>query len=331
MSKLPGVRVPCRVSFRTASPVLAAPVALSLALGACAPEQLTNVTSLHPISADGVPRLETDTSARAASLSNTTRTASITPALDPTSPPLAMAQPPPSGAGAASSPNGALAKARQLRGSGNKSEALALLDEAAKKADNDPAITAERGLLALEIGQLPKARALLEKAVAAAPGDWRLRSALGAALASAGQHPDAQQQFAKALELAPDNPAILNNLALSYALDGKHDQAEGLLRRAASEQSAPPQTRQNLALLLGLNGASDEAQKISESTLPPVQARANVSYLKELTTKPTRNIAQGPKPAVGPAEPSQPVRAAKAHTGLEEPVYRLGGPSGNSE
>jgi Flp pilus assembly protein TadD len=176
----------------------------------------------------------------------------------------------------------AIAKARQLRTNGDLKGAMDTLTTAAEASPTDTGLMRERGLLALEMGQIDEAKGLLKKADSSSAPDWRIKSALGSAYAASGDQPAAQKEFAAALTLAPDHPSILNNLALSYALDGKHEQAEKLLRRAATSKGAATKARQNLALLLGLSGNIDEARHVSEAALPAEQANANISYLERL-------------------------------------------------
>lgn len=212
----------------------------------------------------------------------------------------------------------AIRQARELRQAGKKAEALGLLDKAAG-ADKDVALIAERGLTALELGQVEKAEKLLARAQDAKRPDWRLQSAYGAALSANGKQQDAQAQFAKALANAPDQPSILNNLALSYALDGKHDEAEKILRQAAT-RSSDPQAKQNLALILGLKGKTNEAKVIAESTLPADKARSNVAYFDRL--------AKGSS-AVSRADAVEtaPMRAASYDSAREDkPIMQLGAP-----
>ena len=54
------------------------------------------------------------------------------------------------------------------------------------------------------------------------------------------------------------------------------------LRRAAAHPPVDPRVRQNLALVIGLQGRFAEAETIARADLPPVQAAANVAYLKEV-------------------------------------------------
>lgn len=198
----------------------------------------------------------------------------------------------------------AIAEARKLRDDGRKTAALARLDAAAEKAGTDRALDKERGLLALDVGQVKKAVTLLRRAHDPKNPDWRVLSGLGAALSASGKQQEAQAQLTKALELAPEHPSILNNLALSYALDGKHDKAESLLRKASAHKGSSTLSRQNLALLVGLNGNVEEARRMSEGALPATAVRANVGYLERL--KSGKQISR--------AEPEAPasIRAASA-------------------
>lgn len=210
----------------------------------------------------------------------------------------------------------AIRQARTLRQSGKKAEALELLDKTGG-ADKDLALIGERGLLALELGQVAKAERLLARAQNPERPDWRLQSAYGAALSANGRQVEAQEQFAKALAQAPDQPSILNNLALSFALDGKHDAAEKILRQAAN-RTGDPQAKQNLALILGLKGQVKEARALAESTLPPEKAEANVAFFERLGSGHTRT---------SPADPAAaPTLVKAASVSEDKPILQLGIP-----
>lgn len=207
----------------------------------------------------------------------------------------------PSVAKAGASPinvDAAITAARALRTEGDLKGAFALLERSAIDQPSNRALLRERGLVALELGEIAKAELLLRQALDNSKTDWQTHSAFGAALASAGRHQEAQQQFAKALALAPDHPSILNNLSLSYALDGKPADAERLLRIASARQNTAPQVKQNLALVLGAGGKLAEAQKLSNSALPRAKADANRDYLKSLSDQ--ANATRGVKTAEAP-------------------------------
>lgn len=195
-----------------------------------------------------------------------------------------------------------LAQARKLRIAGQRVAALRLLDQSARRFPANAAITAQRGLLALEIGQLPQAEKLLREAIEKGAGDWRLRSALGATLAARGQHDQAIRQFRVALKASPENPAILNNLALSHAMAGNLKKAEKILRTVVARKARGRQlarANQNLALVLGLRGKHAEARRIAASTLPAATATANVAYLQRLSSNVHVSRAATPDPRSG--------------------------------
>jgi len=207
----------------------------------------------------------------------------------------------------------ALAYAKALKIAGAKTDAIAVLETAARAKPNDRQLTLERGLLALELGDTANAETLLRTAHDPKAPDWRLHSALGVALASRGKQSEAQVQFAKALALAPDHPSVLNNLALSYALDGKTAEAEKLLRKAAAAKDATEANRvqQNLALVLGLSGKFSESRVVAEAALPAAKAGQNLTYLQ--------NLAEARAAAAATAPGSK-----EAAADLPQPVYRLG-------
>lgn len=215
----------------------------------------------------------------------------------------------------------ALAYSKALRTSGASTEALAVLETAAKGSPANRRLGLERGLIALELGDTARAETLLRAAHDPKAPDWRLHSALGAALATRGKQQEAQAQFSKALALAPNHPGILNNLALSYLLDGKGVEAERLLRTAAAAKANPEagKVQQNLALVLGLGGKYAEARSVAETALPADKATANVTYLQKLADART-NAA----PATSPPADTEGRRKAANVTGLPPPTYQLG-------
>jgi Flp pilus assembly protein TadD len=210
----------------------------------------------------------------------------------------------------------AITQARTLRADNKKTEALALLDQT-PGADTDLAMMRERGMLALEVGNMDRARDLLAKVEASSPPDWHVYSALGSALSASGKQAEAQEKFAKALQLAPDNSTVLNNLALSYALDKKHDDAEQMLRRAAITPDSQPKTKQNLALILGLKGNVAEARKVSEAVLSPEDTSANMTYVAQMTTAPSSSMT-----ALAKVDPTE---MFKNNTVSDQPIMQLGG------
>lgn len=196
-----------------------------------------------------------------------------------------------------------LAAARIMRQQGDKAGALALLDTSAPVAPNDARILRDRGLLALELGELARARDHLRKAVANGSRDWQTHSALGAALAAGGDQKGAQRQFAEALKLAPDNPVVLNNLALSLALEGRRAEAEEMLRRAAGSKpkAADRRVAQNLALVSRISARNGKAASKPADRAPP-----------RPSSSPQEGPAKDAQKAAAAAAP-QPTRTAQAN------------------
>jgi Flp pilus assembly protein TadD len=179
-------------------------------------------------------------------------------------------------------PQVAIAYARSLRASGQRAQAVAVLQQASIQHPNNPELLGEYGRALAEAGQLQQALDVLSKAHTPDQPSWRIMNAQGAVLDQMGNHLEARRYYQTALKIAPDEPAILSNLGLSYALSNDLPRAEETLRRAAAKPGAEPRVRQNFALVLGLQGKFAEAEKIAASDLPPEEARANVAYLREM-------------------------------------------------
>lgn len=139
-------------------------------------------------------------------------------------------------------PKSALTYARSLKKAGRMKDAYQVLETASDAAADNRPLLVERGLMALELGQMAQAQALLSRSNDLQGKDWRVLSGLGVAASSQGKQKDAQKYFKSALEASPDNPAVLNNLAVSYLLERKVEQAETMLRRAGKAKSGDAKT-----------------------------------------------------------------------------------------
>jgi Flp pilus assembly protein TadD len=97
------------------------------------------------------------------------------------------------------------------------------------------------------------------------------------------QDDDARRYYVTALKIVPEESSVLSNLGLSYALSRDLPQAEATLRRAAAgSKRVDPRVRQNLALVVGLQGRFAEAEQIARADLPPEEAAANSTYLRQM-------------------------------------------------
>ncbi len=134
-------------------------------------------------------------------------------------------------------------------------------------------------------------------------------SVQGAVLDQMGRHEEAQRYYASALKIIPDEPSVLSNLGLSYALSKDLKRAETTLRRAAETGRGDKRVRQNLALVVGLQGRFQEAETIARADLPPDEAAANASYLRQMMAQKGPAAATSMKKTIRarPVEGMEPV------------------------
>jgi Flp pilus assembly protein TadD len=176
----------------------------------------------------------------------------------------------------------ALRYAKALRASGQRAQAVAVLQKASIEHPQDKAVLGAYGRALAEAGDFDQALAVLDRAHTPDQPDWHILSAQGAVLDQMGRHAEAQRYYLTALKIVPDEPSVLSNLGLSYALSKDLKDAEATLRRAAAQRPVDPRVRQNLALVVGLQGRFAEAETIARADLPPDEAAANVAYLRHM-------------------------------------------------
>jgi len=179
----------------------------------------------------------------------------------------------------------ALQYGKALRATGQKSQAVAVLEQATIAHPSNKALLAGYGRALADNGNFQQSFDVLGQAHTPDNPDWRILSAQGAALDQLGRFEEARQYYASALKIVPDEPSVLSNLGLSYVLSKDLLTAEETLRRAHSRAGADPRVRANLALVVGLRGNIAEAEKIAKADLPPEEAAANVAQLKSLLSR----------------------------------------------
>jgi Flp pilus assembly protein TadD len=184
-----------------------------------------------------------------------------------------------------SDPQAAIHYASALRTSGQRAQAVAVLEQASLRNPKDMEVLGAYGRALADGGDYEQALDVLARAHTPDHPDWRILSAEGAVLDQMGRHEDAQRYYETALKIVPDEPSVLSNLGLSYALSKDLPRAETVLKRAAAAPRADPRVRQNLALVVGLQGRFSEAENIASADLPPDQAAANVAYLRQMLSQ----------------------------------------------
>jgi Flp pilus assembly protein TadD len=179
-------------------------------------------------------------------------------------------------------PKAAIRYAQALRGNDQRSQAVAVLEQASIQNPRHPGVLGAYGRALADVGHYKQALDVLNRAHTPDQPDWRILSVQGAVLDQMGRHEEAQRYYATALRIAPDEPSVLSNLGLSYALSKDLVRAESTLRRAVGQSQVTPRVRQNLALVVGLQGRFAEAEGIARADLPSDEAAANVAYLRQM-------------------------------------------------
>jgi Flp pilus assembly protein TadD len=179
----------------------------------------------------------------------------------------------------------ALAYGQALRATGQRAQAVAVLEQATIGNPGNKALLAGYGRALADNGNFQQAFDVLGRAHSPENPDWRILSVQGAALDQLGRHEDARRYYASAMKIVPDEPSVLSNLGLSYMLTKDLPKAEETLRRAYASGRADARVRQNLGLVVGLQGRFAEAETIVKADLPPDEAAANVAYLKQMLNR----------------------------------------------
>lgn len=203
----------------------------------------------------------------------------------------------------------AIRYAQALRATDQRAQAAAVLETAALHNPDNRALLGAYGRALADAGNFKQALEVLERAHSPDQPDWRVLSVQGAVLDQMGRHEEAQRYYASALKILPDEPSVLSNLGLSYALSKDLKRAEATLRRAAEAGRGDKRVRQNLALVVGLQGRFQEAETIARADLPPSEAAANVSYLRQMMAQKGPAAATSMKKTIRarPVEGMEPV------------------------
>ena len=195
----------------------------------------------------------------------------------------------------------ALQYGKALRATGQKSQAVAVLEQASIANPGNPQLLAGYGRALADNGNFQQAFDVLGRAHSPEDPDWRILSVQGAALDQLGRFEEARQYYTSALKIAPDEPAVLSNLGLSYVLSKDLPKAEETLRRAHGLAGTDPRIRVNLAMVVGLQGKAAEAERIAKADLPPEEAAASVASLKRLLLRNANARAEARKLPVAAA------------------------------
>src|SRR4030081_1469812 len=126
----------------------------------------------------------------------------------------------------------ALRYGQALRATGQRSQAVAVLEQATIAHPGNKTLLAGYGRALADNGNFKQAFDVLGRSHSPDNPDWRILSAQGAVLDQLGRFEEARQYYASALNIVPDEPAVLSNLGLSYVLSKDLPKAGDTPRRA---------------------------------------------------------------------------------------------------
>lgn len=176
----------------------------------------------------------------------------------------------------------ALRYGQALRATGQRAQAVAVLEQATINTPNNQALLAAYGRAQVDNGNYQQGFDTLGRAHTPDNPDWHILSIQGTALDRLGRHEEARRYYGNALKIKPDEPSVLSNLGMSYLLSKQPTNAEEVLRRAHAGDRNDMRIRQNLALAIGLQGRVGEAESIVSAGLSPDEAAENVSTLRQM-------------------------------------------------
>lgn len=179
----------------------------------------------------------------------------------------------------------AVAYGKALRANGERSQAVAVLEQAALANPKNKALLAAYGRALADNGNFQQAFDVLTQAHTPEDPDWRILSAQGAVLDQLGKFEEARQYYASALKIVPDEPSVLSNLGMSYLLSKDLAKAEGVLGRAYEHAKSDPRLKMNFAVVLSLEGRQSEAENLLKADVPPDEGSARIAELKRLVNK----------------------------------------------
>jgi len=179
----------------------------------------------------------------------------------------------------------ALLYGQALRATAQRSQAVAVLEQATIAHPGNKALLAGYGRALADNGNFQQGFDVLTRAHSPDNPDWRILSVQGTVLDQLGRHDEARRYYESALKIVPEEPSVLSNLGLSYVLSRDLPKAEEALRRAYGSTRADARVRQNLGLVVGLQGRFAEAEIIVKADLPAEEAAANVAYLKQMLNR----------------------------------------------
>ena len=166
-------------------------------------------------------------------------------------------------------PDAALAYGQALRATGQRAQAVAVLEQATIANPGNKALLGGFGRALADNGNFQQAFDVLTKAHSPSNPDWRILSVQGTVLDQMGRHDEARRYYDTALKIVPDEPSVLSNLGMSYVLTKELPKAEEILRRAYASGNADARVRQIWAWWSACKAALRKPKPSSRPTCRP--------------------------------------------------------------
>jgi predicted O-linked N-acetylglucosamine transferase (SPINDLY family) len=133
-------------------------------------------------------------------------------------------------------------------------EAIAFLEEAARRHPGDAQFWENLALCQRQLGRFDVAESSLRRSLALRPSSVEALNALGSVLRSCGRLDEAEQAYRRASVLAPQHAATQFNLGKVLLPLGRLSEAEACFRRAIALNPSDPASEAQLGTVLNLRG-----------------------------------------------------------------------------
>lgn len=155
-------------------------------------------------------------------------------------------------------------RATLLYRSGQRPEAIAMMEKLAKREPNHPTIASALASMLADAGQLDRALYYAQIASTGAPKVSAAHQLLATILAASGRLIEAEKAARKSLDLDPTAHGALNTLGIVLSQTGRQTEAASCFERALELHPDRHEAAANYARLLVELGRADEAVRVAD-------------------------------------------------------------------
>ena len=172
--------------------------------------------------------------------------------------------------------------AQALRGNGQRSQAVAVLEQASIQNPKHTGVLGAYGRALADVGNYKQALDVLNRAHTPDQPDWRILRCRGRCSTRWAATTTPSATMRPRCGSCPTSLRCCPISACPMRCPRTWCGQKSTLRRAAAQSRADRRVRQNLALVVGLQGRFSEAEGIARADLPSDEAAANVAYLRQM-------------------------------------------------